>query len=53
MELEVNSSIDKKKRKAKICKDIGKCPYCPFHDNENKTRYGKHGKTKRKYKNKR
>lgn len=40
-----NSTVDRKERRKLL-----KCSFCPPHSNENASRYGKHGKTKRKYK---
>ena len=48
MNEETNSSVDRKERR-----NLLRCSFCPPHGGENATRYGKHGKTKRKYKHKR
>ena len=44
----LNSNQTRKERR-KLCG----CSYCKPHGGENATRYGKHGKTKPKYKDKR
>lgn len=44
-ELETNSTVYRHQRRG-LCS----CPLCPPHGGENRTRYGKHGRTKRRYK---
>lgn len=49
IEIENNSSVDKKLRKWYICKKTGKCTRCPMHDKENRKKRSKPDR----YKNKR
>lgn len=49
MEETSNSKVYKRARKELTCN----CSFCKPHRNENASRYGKHGKTKPKYKDKR
>lgn len=53
MDNETNSRAYKGARKQHLCTNVGKCTICSIHGGENKTRYGKHGAKKPKYKDKR
>lgn len=52
MEETENSTVYKRARKQHVCDKDKRCTFCQEHGGENKSRYGKHGKTKPKYKDK-